>query len=376
MNSSLRSLCFITLTVACGIANAAFTQNTYLSFSGSIIEPDNSRNIEDQSIGWRIGLTKSINSRLLLEFQVSGNDYDEDPNEFSQYSAGVDANILFLNNERLHPFFIAGAGLQRSDSNLAGSETQNAYVDLGIGVFHQLKPNGLSMKFDMRARRDFYDDPNPGETDYDDFIVNVGLSFPIGKPSNEPQFEPAESNDEDNDGVNNTNDYCPNTEANAAVDVNGCSKKQLGLTTIVDSDEDGVADDSDNCPNTAKNQVADIYGCSREQYSAIEPAPEPVTAAPPVLEIPAQRTITFHAGTAQADSAGKETMSQIAKELVNREYVRGEIVGGGGNSESLNKARAQTVYKYMQRFGVPNSRISIKSVDAWAAQTVVHFQAR
>lgn len=377
MNSSLRSLCLISLTFACGVANAAFTQNTYLSVSGSIIEPDSDRNVQEKSIGWRLGLAKSISSRVLLELQVSTNDYDQDPNEFSQLSAGVDANILLFNNERLHPYIVVGAGLQRSESNLAASETQNGYADLGIGLFHQLAPNGLSMKFDMRARRDFYDDPNPGQTDYDDFIVNIGLSFPLGKNSNTPAFEPTvASSDQDIDGVDDASDYCPNTAANAAVDVNGCSKKQLGLTAIIDSDKDSVADDADNCPGTPADQVADIYGCSREQYSAAEPAPEPVTTAPPALEIPAQRTITFHTGTATADAAGKETMTQIAKELVNRQHVRGDITGGGGNSESLNKARAQTVYKYMQRFGVPNSRISIKSVDAWAAQTVVNFQAR
>ncbi|MFK7812173.1 MAG: thrombospondin type 3 repeat-containing protein [Maribacter sp.] len=65
--------------------------------------------------------------------------------------------------------------------------------------------------------------------------------------------------DDDNDGVNNTTDNCPNTPAGEVVDANGCSQSQL------DDDNDGVTNDKDNCPNTLANATVDANGCAQSQ---------------------------------------------------------------------------------------------------------------
>ncbi|MEE1673220.1 RICIN domain-containing protein [Agarivorans aestuarii] len=61
--------------------------------------------------------------------------------------------------------------------------------------------------------------------------------------------------DDDNDGVLNANDLCPNTPANEAVDQNGCSQSQL------DDDNDGVNNAIDLCPNTPAGGLVDNTGC-------------------------------------------------------------------------------------------------------------------
>ncbi|TDT46848.1 putative secreted protein (Por secretion system target) [Maribacter spongiicola] len=63
--------------------------------------------------------------------------------------------------------------------------------------------------------------------------------------------------DDDNDGIPNTNDDCPNTPAGDTVDENGCT-----VTTVTDSDNDGVADADDDCPNTPTGDIVDENGCT------------------------------------------------------------------------------------------------------------------
>lgn len=71
--------------------------------------------------------------------------------------------------------------------------------------------------------------------------------------------------DTDNDGVEDTNDNCPNTPSGDTVDANGCT-----VTTITDSDNDGVVDADDDCPNTPAGETVNVKGCALDQ----NPLPE------------------------------------------------------------------------------------------------------
>lgn len=53
--------------------------------------------------------------------------------------------------------------------------------------------------------------------------------------------------DDDNDGVSDPNDLCPNTPFGTVVNSDGCP----------DADDDGVADSGDNCPNVSNTDQAD-----------------------------------------------------------------------------------------------------------------------
>ena len=65
--------------------------------------------------------------------------------------------------------------------------------------------------------------------------------------------------DDDGDGVDDSDDLCPNTSAGETIDANGCAQSQL------DDDTDGVMNDADLCPNTPTSEIAGIYGCSESQ---------------------------------------------------------------------------------------------------------------
>lgn len=73
--------------------------------------------------------------------------------------------------------------------------------------------------------------------------------------------------DKDNDGVvdvgDGAADTCPDTEAGATVDEDGCSDEQLGA---LDEDNDGVPDREDACPGSQSVDVDD-NGCSDAQLA-------------------------------------------------------------------------------------------------------------
>ncbi|APQ17814.1 leucine-rich repeat domain-containing protein [Maribacter hydrothermalis] len=70
--------------------------------------------------------------------------------------------------------------------------------------------------------------------------------------------------DDDNDGIKNSNDFCPNTSPGASVNQNGCTESQL------DDDNDGVNNTNDICPNTPNGESVNRFGCSESQLSDID----------------------------------------------------------------------------------------------------------
>ena len=76
--------------------------------------------------------------------------------------------------------------------------------------------------------------------------------------------------DDDNDGVLNFLDACPDTNPGVAVDPRGCSEEQGGNADYIrDTDEDGIIDIIDVCPDTAAGDTVNEFGCSEAQLSEI-----------------------------------------------------------------------------------------------------------
>jgi len=73
--------------------------------------------------------------------------------------------------------------------------------------------------------------------------------------------------DSDGDGVNNALDECPDTEEGQDVNETGCTTgtSEAGGETVEDADGDGIADDIDQCPETPEGEAVDDEGCSDTQ---------------------------------------------------------------------------------------------------------------
>ncbi|UOY06084.1 thrombospondin type 3 repeat-containing protein [Muricauda sp. SCSIO 64092] len=98
------------------------------------------------------------------------------------------------------------------------------------------------------------DDDNDGVNNAIDLCPNT----PNGESVDADGCSPSQL-DDDNDGVNNDMDLCPNTPNGESVDADGCSPSQL------DDDNDGVNNDVDLCPNTPNGESVDADGCSPSQ---------------------------------------------------------------------------------------------------------------
>ena len=118
------------------------------------------------------------------------------------------------------------------------------------------------------------------------FVVASASSSSFGLSSNEPALDEGESKtsnvdpailflviggdvdeepaDIDNDGIEDGKDQCPDSDLDAAVDLNGCTSSQL------DEDNDGVSDAEDQCPNSSVGVTVDIVGCEDLSISVRE----------------------------------------------------------------------------------------------------------
>ena len=65
--------------------------------------------------------------------------------------------------------------------------------------------------------------------------------------------------DDDGDGVLDDDDDCPFTDPDETVNANGCSEGQL---SVLDTDNDGVSNLDDQCPETPADVSVDATGCA------------------------------------------------------------------------------------------------------------------
>ena len=104
-------------------------------------------------------------------------------------------------------------------------------------------------------------------------IFTTNVDTPAGESVNETGCSSSQTDqggntngDQDNDGVIDILDECPDTEAGAAVDYKGCSQAQGGQTNPTgDDDNDGVINALDECPETEAGASVDYLGCSEAQ---------------------------------------------------------------------------------------------------------------
>lgn len=95
-------------------------------------------------------------------------------------------------------------------------------------------------------------------------ILAIGASNNDGNGSNSGHVRVYDLSlvllDDDDDGVKNNVDQCPETPNGEAVDVNGCSENQL-----LDDDNDDIKNYLDQCPDTPNGETVDDEGCSDSQ---------------------------------------------------------------------------------------------------------------
>ncbi|MGV6817597.1 MAG: choice-of-anchor D domain-containing protein [Thiotrichales bacterium] len=156
--------------------------------------------------------------------------------------------------------------------------------------------------------------------------------------------------DTDGDGVIDAKDECPDTDAGVRVDVKGCA---FVVEVDVDSDSDGVLDGADRCPGTPTGTEVDQYGCARQTYQEI--VTEKFSG---VLE-----GVNFLTNSDRLTGEAKSILNGVAQELLEYPDVHVLIVGHTDNvgrpgyNKELSLKRAKSVARYLVARGVDASRM-------------------
>ena len=203
----------------------------------------------------------SKDSKLSPEFSVfytPGADYDAKfaPKDTSITRTAFNGVYTFDADDALVPFAKAGFGIEDVSDDVEGN-SQGFFLDAGVGAKYfftdnvALKAEALYMAKVTGAHNQYADNHLVG-------MVGLTIAFgdmpeeivepkaepaiePAPEPKAEPKEEPAKpavvvDGDDDNDGVKNSVDECPNTPKGTKVDVYGCPEiKELVIHFDFDS---------------------------------------------------------------------------------------------------------------------------------------------
>lgn len=252
--------------------------------------------------------------------------------------------------------------------------TPVATIGVGVATLNGMDPNGNKSEPALAAQgglgveyfptssfsvgslvRVHYVSSPPGGDRTDATAVTLGLMANIlwgGEDISPPPVAVVEKRepmailvpeDTDGDGVPEGADWCPETPAGSAVDVNGCP---------TDSDNDGVLNVLDQCSDTPPRTMVDADGC-------------------PVEKVSVTLDIKFALGKADLRPESDPALAKVA-DFMKRfpeatVLIEGHTdnVGSAAGNKRLSQKRAEAVRAALvNRFGVKASRITAKGFGA------------
>ena len=212
-----------------------------------------------------------------------------------------------------------------------------------------------------------------------------------------PKGKPVDK-DSDGDGVIDSKDKCPNTQAGRKVNADGCELDSDGDGVVdgqdrcpktaagrkvnfqgceTDSDNDGVPDDSDKCPGTPAGQKVGPNGCeidsdgdgivdSQDKCPTVfaqsaDGCPLPVVAAPVKLVL---EGVNFDNDQATLKADALAILDQAADSLKQWGDTKVEVAGhtdyrsSDAYNMSLSQRRADAVRTYLIGKGVAANRLT------------------
>lgn len=154
--------------------------------------------------------------------------------------------------------------------------------------------------------------------------------------------------DSDHDGVPDYLDICPNTPRAARVDETGCP---------VDSDHDGVPDYEDNCPDTPAGTQVDSLGCP-----VVSSAPSPATQMNKVI---LNASTNFEFRSAKLTTNAEKILSKLIDLMKKNTDTNWKIIGYTDNigpkqvNKKLSLNRASSVFIYFLSHGLNKERFEV-----------------
>ncbi|WGL17751.1 OmpA family protein [Microbulbifer bruguierae] len=312
-------------------------EDRYIDIMPFITRVDDDRNTERQGGGLRGTFGWQTDDNWFTEVQLFGallderdNRFDEDPlpvnspyiytgelipsGDLELSGLGVDVVYSFAGRDGYSPFILGGVGASHNNTKYNyGLQETNAFINVGVGFTSgAISDNGLKVRAEVRYMRDFF------AGDMNDWQFGIGLSIPLS---------------------------CPPVAAPVAAPPPPEPEPQV---VNLDDDDDGVLNQNDRCPNTLPGAQVDQYGCVvADQTITLENIQFEFNSAK--LTVPAQRSLDL---VVQSLRSQPNTMVEVA----------GHTDSQGNDSYNLRLSgqRAESVRRYLVENGVNTTRISAR----------------
>lgn len=314
------------------------------AFTSGILTDTKSEITNDNYFNGGISLSKNLKDLFIDQVELG---FMRSQNlDFRGAGTGsTNSNRYFINalkhyglTDQLAAYGLAGIGFQDLDQELNDTE-DSPFVNYGIGLRYDIPYYGIALKGDIRHLISTKNSQN-------DFMYTFGLAMPLGKKLNNEIIAPVVpkiveeipkkivvDGDDDNDGVLNSKDLCPNTIAGAIVDKNGCE---------IDDDNDGVINRLDKCPNTSAGVKVNSEGC----VATVD------------------LNINFDSNSTKIKSQYANNLEDFAKLLKENNKLNATIEahtdsrGSSKYNQKLSEKRAQSAVKALEEKGIESARLN------------------
>ncbi|MGF6594218.1 OmpA family protein [Pseudomonas sp. 2835] len=130
-----------------------------------------------------------------------------------------------------------------------------------------------------------------------------------------------------------------------------------------DEDEDGVFDRRDRCPDTPANTPVSHTGCPLPQYPVSQKAPEPAPTSE-VITLSDQGAVMFAFDSAQLTSAAQQQLQALTSKLNGANVVSVKVIGhtdsqgSDAYNQALSERRASSVAEYLISQGLSPAKVT------------------
>jgi OOP family OmpA-OmpF porin len=397
----------LTLSLAlsfCVTASAAeLDERWHIDPALSYIKADSDRNSRSGA-GIRLGAGKAISQSWDMEANLVADKLNGKSGSasYKQTGIGLDALYYFTRDANFSPYGVLGLGVLNTKRI---GENANAMANAGVGFKKALNADGLALRADLRYRLDFDDHQVAGQDRFGDWLLNVGLSIPLGEKTGPAPVAAAlapavaaKPADSDGDGVIDSEDRCPDTPAGAKVDARGCELDSDGDGVVdgkdkcpdtpagakvdargceLDSDGDGVTDSRDQCPETPAGAKVDARGCepdddgdgvadSKDKCPDTHKGAKVDTNGCEIAEVIVLKGVNFETASNRLTQDSIGILDKVADTLIARPHIAIEVAGytdsrgSAAYNRTLSRKRAQAVADYLIKRGVKAENLTAK----------------
>ncbi|NGM74076.1 OmpA family protein [Sphingobacterium sp. SGL-16] len=316
-------------------------------------------------LGYSAYLKKHLSPNFGFKLQYLGGKIREESNSTTQFETKLPWSFAFsgeyvsnlFNSNVVRPYLSAGIGYLNLNRSSSSSETDlnRVFIPVDLGLkFVVSKGVNLDLGYQLNWTNDYFDGKTNHSFPYDLFsYLHAGVEFALGSKSK--AFI-------QNTKRSNSNDLLALKYDELKAGQDALLKSQQAINDqlsklakdLKDDDNDGVANIYDKCPNTPAGTKVDGAGC---------PLPElKLTDGEKQVVIEAVRNLEFDFNKATIRSSSFSYLDKVAELMKDKGYnlkLDGytDNIGSDAVNQKLSKDRADAVKAYLVSKGVESRKI-------------------